>query len=231
MDIIKCIIVDDDPMSLQVIKHFVEKTNFLELKEEFQSAIDASNYLMEENVDLIFLDIRMPEMTGMDLVKTLEDDYEIVLVTSETDHAIEAIEYNVTDYLVKPIEYNRFLKAAKKAKKNIENLINLNDNQKDIYVKSEARIVKIDLDDILYIEALADYVIINTSDKRHIVHSTMKGIEKKMPSKNFIRVHRSYIVNTDKIVSMEDLNIKIGDKSIPIGASFKAAFMDKLNFL
>ena len=231
MDIIKCIIVDDDPMSLQVIKHFVEKTNFLELKEEFQSAIDASNYLMEENVDLIFLDIRMPEMTGMDLVKTLEDDYEIVLVTSETDHAIEAIEYNVTDYLVKPIEYNRFLKAAKKAKKNIENLINLNDNQKDIYVKSEARIVKIDLDDILYIEALADYVIINTSDKRHIVHSTMKGIEKKMPSKNFIRVHRSYIVNTDKIISMEDLNIKIGDKSIPIGASFKAAFMDKLNFL
>ncbi len=231
MDTVKCIVVDDDPMSLQVIKHFVEKTNFLELKHECQSAIEASNILREENVDLIFLDIRMPEMSGMDLVKSLEDDYEIVLVTSETDHAIEAIEYNVTDYLVKPIEYRRFLKAAEKSRKNIERLIDLNDTQKDIYVKSEAKIVKIDLDDILYIEALADYVIINTSEKRHIVHSTMKGIEKKMPSKNFIRVHRSYIVNTDKIMSMEDLNIRIGEKFIPIGASFKAAFLDKLNFL
>ncbi len=231
MDTVKCIVVDDDPMSIQVVKHFIEKTNFLELRFECESAIAASNVLREENIDLIFLDVRMPEMTGMELVKSLEDDYEIILVTSETDHALEAIEYNVTDYLVKPIEYVRFLKAATKAKQNIEKLIQLNDTQKDIYVKSEAKIVKIDLDDIQFIEALADYVIINTNTKRHIVHSTMKGIEKKMPAKNFIRVHRSYIINTDKIISMEDLNIKIGDKSIPIGASYKAAFLNKLNFL
>lgn len=231
MNTLKCIVVDDDPMSVQVVKHFIEKTNFLDLTAECDSAIKASNILREEQVDLIFLDIRMPEMTGMELVKSLEDDFEIVLVTSETDHAIEAIEYNVTDYLVKPIEYPRFLKAANKAKQNIEKLIQLNDSQKDIYVKSDSKIVKIDLDNIQYIEALADYVIINTTSKRHIVHSTMKGIEKKMPATKFIRVHRSYIVNTDKIISMEDLNIKIGEKSIPIGASYKTAFLDKLNFL
>lgn len=231
MSTFKCMVVDDDPLSIQIIKHFIERTNFLELQFECDSAIKASNLLREEHIDIIFLDIRMPEMTGMDLLKSLEDDYEIILVTSEKDHALEAIEYNVTDYLLKPIEYSRFLKACNKAQKQIEKLLQLNDSQKDIYVKSNAKIIKIDLDDIKFIEALADYVIINTSQKKHIVHSTMKGIEKKMPSRNFTRVHRSYIVNTDKIISMEDLNIKIGDKSIPIGASYKAAFLEKLNFL
>jgi len=231
MSTIQCLVVDDDPISIEVIKHFIEKTNFLELKSECNSAIDAMNLLREESIDLIFLDVNMPEMTGMDLVKTLEDDYEIVLVTSETDHALEAIEYEVTDYLVKPIEYGRFIKAATKAQRNIDRLTQLNKEHKDIYVKSDSKIVKIDLDQILFIEALADYVIINTPNKKHIVHSTMKGMEKKMPSKNFIRVHRSYIVNTDKIETMEDLNIKIGEKSVPIGASYKTAFLDKLNFL
>ena len=228
---LSCMVVDDDPISIKVVKHFAENTNFLDLKFECSNAIEASNKLREEDIDVVFLDVKMPEMSGMELLRVLEGDYEIILVTSEKEHALEAIEYDVTDYLLKPIEYGRFLKAANKAKTNIEKARRFNQTQKDIYVKSDSKIVKIGLGDILFVEALADYVIINTPDKKHIVHSTMKGIEKKLPDANFIRVHRSYIVNTDKILSLEDLTIKISDKSIPIGASYKANFMDKLNFL
>ncbi len=228
---LRCLVVDDDPMSIKVLSKLIEKTNFLEMAGECESAIVASNALQESQIDVIFLDVRMPEMTGMELVKCLDGEYQVILVTSEKEHALEAIEYDVTDYLVKPVTYPRFLKAVNKAKQNIKQTLKLSDAQKDIYVKSDAKIVKIELADILFIEALSDYVIINTPRKRHIVHSTMKGIERKMPAKSFARVHRSYIVNCDKIDSMEDLHIIIGDKSIPIGASYKGAFLEKLNFL
>jgi DNA-binding LytR/AlgR family response regulator len=224
-------IVDDDEMSRSIIKHYIEKTNFLTLQHECSNAMDASNLLKEGDTDIIYLDIEMPEMSGMDLIKSLKLEYEIILITSMKEYAVEAFEKSVTDFLVKPVDYQRFLVATEKAKKNIENLQKQNERQKEIYVRSEARYVRIELSKIVLIEALADYVVFYTDNKKHIVHYTMKGIEKKLPKSSFARVHRSFIVNTDKIDGLEDNSIHISSKMVPIGASYREQFMARLNFL
>ncbi|HAA15747.1 MAG TPA: DNA-binding response regulator [Cytophagales bacterium] len=230
---LKCMVVDDDQTSRQIVEHYVKKTNFLRLDHVCESAIDASNILMEEDVDILFLDVEMPEMSGMDLLKTIDNSIEVIMVTSARDYAPEAFEAAVTDYLVKPIEYSRFLKAVTKAKENIEAFQRkLKDSdQNNIYVKTDAKIVKITMDNIQFIEALADYVVINTEKKKYIVHSTMKGIEKRLPERYFARVHRSYIVNVGHIEALEDNSIMIKEKGIPIGASYKDNFLSRLNFL
>ena len=228
---LNCIVVDDDEMSRKVVVHFIEKTNFLQLTKEFDNAIDATHYLDEEHVDIIFLDVQMPEMTGMEFINALEKDIEIILITSEQKYAVEAFEKKVTDYLVKPIEYSRFLQASQKAQTNVEIKRAAAVKRKEFFVRTDAKIVRIPYDNILFVEALADYVIIQTEAKKHIVHFTMKGIASRLPDDNFIRTHRSYIVNLDKIEALEDNSILIGEKYIPIGASYKEAFLDLLNFL
>ena len=228
---LNCIVVDDDEMSRKVVVHFIEKTNFLQLTKEFDNAIDATHYLDEEHVDIIFLDVQMPEMTGMEFINALEKDIEIILITSEQKYAVEAFEKKVTDYLVKPIEYGRFLQAAQKAQTNVEIKRAAAVKRKEFFVRTDAKIVRIPYHKILYVEALADYVIIQTDNKKHIVHFTMKGIASRLPDDNFVRTHRSYIVNLDRIEALEDNSILIGEKYIPIGASYKEAFLDLLNFL
>ncbi len=227
-----CMIVDDEDVSRKIVKQFVEKTSFLNLIHECENGKEAADILASNgSVDILFLDIRMPEMSGIDLIKSLDGMYEVILITSDRSYAIEGYDLSVTDYLIKPIDYERFLQAANKAKANLELYKSTADEQKDIYVKTDAKIVKINLDEILFIEALADYIIIKTADTRYIVHSTMKGIESRLPKKSFIRVHRSYIVNLDKIESLQDMTIVIGEKFIPIGASYKTNLFDRLNFL
>jgi len=228
---LNCIVVDDDEMSRKVVVHFIEKTNFLQLNKEFSNAIDATRYLDEEHVDIIFLDVQMPEMTGMEFINALEKDIEIILITSEQKYAVEAFEKKVTDYLVKPIEYSRFLQAAQKAQSNVEVKRAATVQRKEFFVRTDAKIVRIPYDTILFVEALADYVIIQTLNKKHIVHFTMKGIANRLPDDYFVRTHRSYIINLDKIEALEDNSILIGEKYIPIGASYKEAFLDRLNFL
>ncbi|MCK5103429.1 MAG: response regulator transcription factor [Cyclobacteriaceae bacterium] len=229
--ILNCIVVDDDEMSRKVVVHFIEKTNFLQLTKEFDNAIDATHYLDEEHVDIIFLDIQMPEMSGMDFINALEKDIEIILITSEQKYAVEAFEKKVTDYLVKPIEYSRFLQSAQKAHTNVEIKRATTVERKECYVRTEAKIVRIPYEKILFVEALADYVIIQTEAKKHIVHFTMKGIANRLPDDEFVRTHRSYIVNLDKIEALEDNSLLIGEKYIPIGASYKDALLNRLNFL
>ncbi len=224
-------VVDDESVSRNIVKHYIEKTPFLSFKYECVSAIDALNVLENDFIDVIFLDVEMPEMSGMELIKSLKEPYEIILITSAKDYAIEAFDHSVTDYLVKPIEYGRFLRAANKAKRNIELKYEKKDSTTDIFVRSDSKQVKIKLADILYIEALADYIIIITESNRFIVHSTMKGIEKRLPETTFSRVHRSYIINQDKIDSLEDMTVIINKKVIPIGASYKDSFLKRLNFL
>jgi DNA-binding LytR/AlgR family response regulator len=227
-----CIIVDDEDMSRNIVRHFVEQTSFLTLTKECADAIEAANFLQQNPVDLLFLDIEMPQMSGMELVKSLQVKPQIIFITSRSDYAVEAFEYNVTDYLVKPITYARFLKAVTKAKEVFDAQQPLQLHSKDLYIKSDSKIVKINLKDLLYVEALADYVMIYTaSGSRHVVHSTMKGVEKKLNSGEFIRVHRSFIVNIEKIEAIEDLSIIISKKLIPIGASYKDNFLKKLNIL
>lgn len=228
---LRCIVVDDDDMSRNVISHFISKTNFLSPVKEFNNAIEASNFVKDEQVDVIFLDVKMPEMTGMEFIQTLENEYEIILITSESDYAVEAFEKSVTDFLVKPVEYSRFLKAAQKASKNIENRKGVVKDSNELYVRAESKLVRIPFEDILFVEALADYVIIHTPSKKHIVHFTMKGIENRLPAKLFARTHRSYIVNTNKIEVLEDNSIVIEKKYIPIGASYRDSLMERLNLL
>ena len=223
--------MDDDEMSRKVVVHFIEKTNFLQLIKEFDNAIDATQYFDEEHVDIIFLDIQMPEMSGMDFINALEKNIEIILITSEQKYAVEAFEKKVTDYLVKPIEYSRFLQASQKAQKNVEIKRAATLKRKEFYVRTDAKIVRITYEKILFVEALADYVIIQTTTKKHIVHFTMKGIANRLPDDEFVRTHRSYIINLNKIVALEDNSLLIGEKYIPIGASYKEALLNRLNFL
>ena len=228
---LNCIVVDDDEMSRRVVMHFIQKFGSLQLSKEFDNAIDAIRYLDEEHVDIIFLDVQMPEMTGMEFINALEKDIEIILITSEEKYAVEAFEKHVTDYLVKPIEYARFIQAVQKAQQNVENKRASTVNRREFFVRSDAKIVRIPYEKILFVEALADYVIIQTEAKKHIVHFTMKGIVNRLPDDEFVRTHRSYIVNLNKIEALEDNAILIGEKYIPIGASYKDALMDRLNFL
>lgn len=228
-----CIVVDDEEFSRSVVKHFIEKTKGLELKAECENAGDAFNILKSEEVDIVFLDVEMPEMSGIDLLKVLEDLPQIIMTTSRPNYAVEAFEYSVTDYLVKPIEYARFLKAVRKAEDNIKaaDVTTVENSKDEVFIKTDGKLVKLKYSDIFFVEALSDYVIINTEKRKYIIHSTMKGLEKKLPETDFIRVHRSYIVNINKINTIEDLNVVMPSKSIPIGASYKSRFMKRLNML
>lgn len=227
-----CLIVDDEDMSRSIVQHFVEQTNFLSLVQSCPDAIQAANVLQQTPVDVLFLDIEMPHMSGMELVKSLQVKPQVIFITSRADYAVEAFEYNVTDYLVKPITYARFLKAVTKAKEIFDAQQPVQLHSKDLYIKTDSKIVKIHLKDLLYVEALADYVMFYTANgSRHVVHSTMKGVEKRLSSGDFMRVHRSFIINIEKIESIEDLSIVINKKLIPIGASYKDGFLKKLNIL
>lgn len=227
---INCIIVDDEEMSRATIEHFVSQTEMLNLIGLCSSAVEAANFLKDQQIDLIFLDIEMPQMSGLELIKTLDHSPQIILVTSKKEYAVEAFEYNVVDYLVKPVDYSRFLQAVNRVKETSE-IVQGRGNKDEIFIKSDSKIVKLNFSSILYVEALADYAIIQLGKARHIIHSTMKGLEQKLPGDTFVRVHRSYIVNISKIDSIEDMNIVIGSANIPVGASYRDKFMKKINML
>ncbi len=231
---INCMVVDDDEISRLLVKKFIDKTDFLKLTYELDSAVEASNILMNEapsDVDLVFLDVEIPEMSGIDLMQSLNNSYPIIMVTSKEEYAIQAFEGNVNDYLVKPFEYSRFLKAVVKVKEQIEKEQIIAESNIDIFVKSDSKLERLEYDDIFFVEALADYVIFNTGKGKKIVHHTMKGIEKRLPNSTFVRVHRSYIVNLKKIDFLEDMQIHINDKIIPVGSSYKEKFLSNLNLL
>lgn len=226
-----CIVVDDDDFSRELIVGHVGRTENLQLKKSFANAIDASNHLKSNHIDIIFLDIRMPEMSGMDFIKILENEYEVILISTADEYAIEAFERNVTDYIIKPVEYARFLKSVNKAIKNLESKIVDRDSVKEFYVRSDSKLIRVPVEGILFIEAMSDYVIIQTLEKRHIVHFTMKGIESRLPSDLFIRIHRSYIINSAAIELLEDNSVLINGKMLPIGASYKENLFNRLNLL
>ncbi|MEM9896362.1 MAG: LytTR family DNA-binding domain-containing protein [Bacteroidota bacterium] len=231
---LNCMIVDDDKMSRLVIEKFIEKTDFLTLTHNLDNSKEASDILLGESandVDVVFLDIEMPGMSGLDLVKSLKHAYNIILVTSKSEYATEAFEDSVADYLVKPVEYERFLKAVNKVSETLEKEKILAEREDHVYVKSDGKLFRLAYNDILFVEALADYVIFNTEKRKHIVHHTMKGIEKKLPESIFSRVHRSYIINRTKIQRIEDLHVYIGEKNFSIGASYRESLMAKFNLL
>lgn len=233
---LNCVIVDDEEISRTFIKQFVDKTSFLSLVNVCKNGLEALELLQQnKNIDILFLDIRMPELNGMDLLKLIERNHlSIILVTAQKEYAIEAFEENITDYLLKPINYPRFLQAVYKVKeKQDKKQTEENNPYEPFFVKTEQKFIKINPKDILYIEALSDYILIHTTDKqKYIVHYTMKGIDEQLAfTKIFARVHRSYIVNILHIDTIQDISITVRKKSIPIGRSYKNDFMNKINLL
>ncbi len=232
----KCIIVDDDKLSRVVIENHIKKTDLVTLEASFDNAADAINFFNSKNdIDLIFLDIEMPEMNGVEFLEVSENLPQIIVVSAKEKYAVKAIEYDVTDYLVKPVQQGRFLKAIQKAKeKHTEE--NAKDKTKGIFIKSNSSsFIRLLYDDILWIEALENYVVINTVEDKYTIHFTMKALLSKLPEDIFKRVHRSYIVNIEKINMIEDnmviLKIKNQKKSLPIAKSYKEQLMNDINIV
>lgn len=231
-----CIIIDDDEMSRRVVEEFINRTDFLNLTNSFSNAVEAINYVkQDEDVHLIFLDIEMPEMSGIDFLKTLLTPPQVIIISSKEEYAIQAFDYSVTDYLLKPITYARYFKAVSKAYE-VFNKGRANvDVEKEIFIKKNSSLVRIKYNDILWIEALENYVVINTINDKFTIHFTMKSIENQLPSVKFKRVHRSFIVNISRITSIEDNSviIKLNDvkKVVPIGKSYKEKLLNEINLM
>lgn len=230
---IKCIVIDDEPLALDLIENYVSKTPFLELVGRYSNPMDAIEVLQNEEVDLLFLDIQMPELTGFDLLNIVKKRPHIIFITAYAEYAIKSYELDAVDYLLKPISFDRFLKASnkvlnltKKVTKDTQTSesheIELKENY--LFVKADYKIVKIDLGNIMYVEGLKDYCKIITTEQRVITRQTMTYIENKLPDNRFIRVHRSYIVALNKIKKIEGTSLVIDDKLIPIGNKYKEDF-------
>ncbi len=231
-----CIIIDDDEMSRRVAEEFISRTDFLNQINSFSSAVEAINFIKQgAEVHLIFLDIEMPEMSGIDFLNTLTKPPQIIIISSKEKYAIQAFDYDVTDYLLKPITYARFFKAASKAYEKFNKGRSLVDVDKEIFIKKNSSLVRIKYNDILWVEALENYVVINTTTEKFTIHFTMKSIENQLPTVRFKRVHRSFIVNVSRITSIEDNSviIKLNDskKVIPIGKSYREKLLSEINLM
>ncbi len=228
-----CIIVDDDKLSRDAMKHLVSQIKWLNLIGIASNATEALSLLKNNTIDLLLLDIEMPDTSGIELIKSLKNPPLSILATSRKDYALEAFECNVVDYLVKPIPFDRFSKAVEKAKIMFESSNQTLDfpNKDYVFIKNSGTITKLKINDILWIEALGDYLTINTSIKKYTIHSTMKMLENKLAADRFIRVHRSFIVSLDSITSIDDNIIVIEKQLIPIGAMYRENLMKRLPFL
>jgi DNA-binding LytR/AlgR family response regulator len=228
-----CIIVDDDEMIRLDLEEKIRQTMTLNLIGSCGTAMEASNLVMSQSVDLIFLDVMMPGMTGMEFMRTLSATRpEVIMITSNKEFAAEAFDYDVTDFLVKPISYERFLKAVSKAKRNFDKKgPSINTIDDHIFIKVASRFVKLELKNIQYIEALADYVTIYTGTDKYTIHSTMKGIESTLPANDFARVHNSFIVRLDKIAAIEDNSITVNKTTIPVSRNKFKPLMQRLKLL
>ncbi len=230
-----CLAVDDQPLALDIIEDFVTKVPYLKLAGKCNSAMEASKFLQEQDIDLIFLDIQMPMVTGLELVKNLNKRPMIIFTTAYPDYAIEGFELKATDYLVKPIRFERFLAAVNHAyelfllkSKHLEKESPPSDY---LLIKVEYSTVKINFKDIFYVKGVKDYVQIVTGKKKFLTVSTMKNIQDKLPENNFLRVHKSYIISLSAIEKIERFRIWINEEIIPVGDTYKKQFAEVVNKL
>ena len=234
----KCIIVDDDLISCRILQEFVEKTTDLELEGVYHSAVEIINSNVSiKDVGIIFLDVEMPYMTGFDYLNNMEFPPHIIIISGKENYAVEAFNFSVTDFLLKPITYARFLKAIKKIKPQADaHKVQIDSVIFDgVFLKRNNSYFKVKYDEIMWIEALENYVSIHTPCDKYVVHQTLKVVESKLPLNKFKRIHRSFIVNVDMIKSHEDntLIVHRGKESVslPVGKSFKVSLMKDINAL
>ncbi len=227
----KCLVVDDDKISRELMCECINETDDLELASVCKNAIEATNYLDKNEVDLIFLDIEMPKMSGIDFLKSITNRPQVIMVSAKEKYALQGFEFAVTDYLMKPVDHGRFLMAVKKAKANIAPSKLESINAGNIFIKVDSELIYINTKEILWVEALGDYVNFITALKKYVVLSTMKNIESKLSKAEFIRVHRSYLVRIDQIKKISEDILLVENKLIPVGKSYKKELLDRLNTL
>lgn len=225
---ISCIIIEDEPLAMERTKGFVLKLPFLNLLACFESGIDAIEFLKSNKVDLLFLDINMDELSGIQLLESIKIESEVIITTAYNEYALKGYELNVTDYLLKPFTLERFIQAANKAQNNLAKP-KTTEEKKFIFVKTEYRLEKILLNEILYIEGMRDYRRIHTIDKKIMTLQTFKDLEQEIPENLVCRVHKSFMVSLDKINSIERDRIKIKDILIPISETYKKRFLELIN--
>ncbi len=227
----KCIVVDDEPIALEGIASYVQKTPFLELTSKCKNAYEALKITSEQKIDLVFLDINMPDLTGIEMVNAMENPPMIIFTTAYPDYALKGFELNVVDYILKPISYDKFLKASQKAC-NLFNLTNkeVNTSETDfIYIKVDKKLVKVQLNEILFIESLKDYIQIHTKITKYVTYLGLNKMMDVLPESDFIQVHKSYIIAMNAIETIESNAITIKQNVIPLGRSFKANFDDTID--
>jgi DNA-binding LytR/AlgR family response regulator len=222
---IKCLIVDDEPLAQNVIENYLKNFTDIELVAKCENALSALAWIKKQKIDLIFLDISMPFISGIDFIKTLQNPPKIILTTAHKEFAVESYELNVLDYLLKPISFERFLKAINKLENDsaqvIKPVIDDSESEVFIYVKSDKKNVKILLKEILFIESLKDYIKIHTVNRTIVTQVPISAIEQRLPE-SFLRIHRSFIIAKDKITAYTQHDFEIGKYQIPIGRNYKA---------
>jgi two-component system, LytTR family, response regulator len=225
---INCIIIEDEPLALKRTKGYVIRLPHLNLLSSFENGIEALSFLKTNNVDLIFLDIKMDELSGIQLLESTKIECEVIITTAYDEYALKGFDLNVTDYLLKPFTFERFIRAVDKAENNLTKK-DFGQEKKFIFVKTEYRWEKLSLDEILYVEGMGDYRRIHTKDKRIMTLQTFKDFELNIPKNIICRVHKSFMVSLDKIVSVERDRIKIKDVLIPISETYKKEFLELIN--
>ncbi|HVD97410.1 MAG TPA: LytTR family DNA-binding domain-containing protein [Cytophagaceae bacterium] len=229
---LKCIIIDDEPIARKVLQEFIEDIDFLELVGQAENPLKAMTILKAEEVDVIFLDINMPKINGIDFLKNSNTTASIIMTTAYADYAVEAYQLDVLDYLVKPIAFDRFLKACNKAAKASESKKTaLSTSQKEndhFFIKCDNQIEKIVYNDLLYAEAMMNYVMLYTSSRKLMVYITIKKLEEQLPTDIFIKVHKSFIVNMSKVKSIEGNMLNMGDAKITISQNLRETVINKI---
>ncbi len=233
--ILNCMIVDDDLLARKALSHLCKKMDNLNVVQVCESATVALEFLAEEEIDLIFLDIEMPELSGIDFLDRMVTMPQVVFTTSKTEYAFEAFEYEVTDYLKKPIKFPRFQKAVEKVvevyQKNNDTTGNSNINANEVYLRENGKLIRVSYENIEYFENAGDYILVKTGEGKHIIHGTLKSIDAKLNHPLFLKVHRSFIVNLSKIKDIEENTLVIDKKVIPISRANKPVLLGKLNML
>jgi DNA-binding LytR/AlgR family response regulator len=229
---LRCAIVEDDDIALILMASMADKTGVLDVKGKFNSPIKAASWLSENEIDLLFLDVEMPGMTGLEMLRSLAIKPEVIVVSANPNYAIEAYDLSVTDYLLKPVkDYSRFLMAVNKVLAKQKSKSQKSQTDDNLFVKVDSLLHKIDMSTIQWVEASGDYVKIQTEEKTYVVYSTLKNVEEKLDPSKFVRVHRSYVINISKITNIDLSNLEIGKKIIPISGTYKDDLLGKIKVL
>lgn len=228
---LKCIIVDDEPPATRILEKYVEKVSFLDKVGVFNDSLTSLAFLNSNTVDVIFLDIQMPQLTGLQLSKIISKDIKVIFTTAYSDFALEGFELNAIDYLLKPIPFERFYQAVSKLNISVKTEVQNNNPPDFIFIKTDGKnkFVKVFLTDILYVESLQNYVCVHTLNEQFITHSSLKNVIESLPQNDFVQIHKSYIISLKQIESTDSFSVFINSKELPIGATYKDAFFARID--